>query len=164
MALLTESFAPWLRDPHRFFVADSGFGAFIPAADVIVTEQDVTVYMDVPGLTAENLEIEIEDDVLTVSGRREQPYGEQGGDRAWGHFERRFGSFERVLNVPKGLDPDAVEASMVDGVLMLHIPKPEPLKPRRIQIAGAGASEIEAGESSPAAEAEESREPAGATA
>jgi HSP20 family protein len=92
------------------------------------------VYMDVPGLNADTLEIELENDVLTVRGERPFPYATEDGDRSVRRIERRFGKFERSLRVPRGLDPDSVEASLVDGVLTLRIPKPESQKPRKVQI------------------------------
>jgi len=100
------------------------------------------VYMDVPGLSAESLEIEIENDMLTVRGERRPPAEVEDGERTVRRIERRFGRFERSLRVPRGLDPDAIDASMADGVLTLHIPKPETAKPHRVQIK-AGASQPE---------------------
>ena len=132
MTTFTEPITPWLRDLNRLF-ASGGVSGFMPPADVIVGPEDVTVHMDVPGVRSENLEIELENDVLTVRGERRYPYGEQD-DRTWRRLERSFGSFERDLRVPRGLDPDAIEASLADGVLTLRIPKPEPLKPRRVEI------------------------------
>ena len=145
MTMLMERFAPLFelqRDLNRFLAP--GGAAFVPAADVLAGEEEVVVHMDVPGLSAENLEIELENDVLTVRGERGVPYGGEANGAesgyAWQVIERGFGKFERVLRVPAGLDPDAVEASVADGVLTLRIPKPETLKPRRIQI-GTAASE-----------------------
>lgn len=139
MTMLTERFAPLLelqRDLNRFLAP--GAGAFVPAADVLASEEEVVVHMDVPGLSADKLEIELENDVLTVRGERAFPYGAEGGDGyAWQLIERNFGRFERVLRIPAGLDPDAIEATVADGVLALRIPKPETLKPRRIQIGAA---------------------------
>ena len=57
-------------------------------------------------------------------------------DRGSRHIERAFGRFERTLRVPRGLDPDAIRAPPHDGVLTLQIPKPESLKPRKIQVQG----------------------------
>jgi HSP20 family protein len=133
MTTMTEPVAPWLRDLQRLFSAGNAAAAFMPAADVIVSPEDVTVHMDVPGVPKENLEIEIENDVLTVRGERPYPYGEQN-DRTWQRIERSFGRFERDLRVPRGLDADAIQASLADGVLTLRVPKPEPLKPRRVEI------------------------------
>jgi HSP20 family protein len=136
MTTLMEPVAPWLRDLNRLFTSEGN--AFLPPADVIVTDDGVTVYMDVPGLRSEDLEIELENDVLTVRGERANPYAGNGnGDRergTWRRIERGFGRFERSLRVPRGLDPGAIEASLHDGVLTLRIPKPEELKPRRIQV------------------------------
>src|SRR5258705_11483391 len=113
---------------------------FVPAADVIVTDDEVTVLMDVPGVTVDDLTIELEGDLLTVRGERMLPAATDGDNgRASRRLERGFGKFERVLRVPSGLDPDAITASMVDGVLTLRIPMPEARKPRRIEIATNGA-------------------------
>jgi HSP20 family protein len=134
MTMLTEAHAPWLRDLNRLFTTEGAVAAFIPPADVIVGDEGVTVYMDVPGLNAESLELELENDVLTVRGERPFPYATEDGERSVRRVERRFGKFERSLRVPRGLDPDAVEASLADGVLTLRIPKPESQKPRKVQI------------------------------
>lgn len=140
MTLLFEPFAPLFelsRDLSRFASGGPAVNAFLPTADVIVTDDDVSVVMDVPGLRVEDLNIELQDDVLTISGERPFPQhtGEKGAPQAWQRLERGYGRFERVLRVPKGLDPDKITASMADGVLTLHLPKPEARKPRRIEIA-----------------------------
>ena len=72
-----------------------------------------------PGLRAEDLEIELENDVLTVRGERTFPYGEENGQgrRAWRRIERGFGHFERSLRVPRGLKPDAIEARISSSKL-----------------------------------------------
>jgi HSP20 family protein len=139
MALFLEPFSLFelTRGIDRM-LAPSGtaFRSFAPAADVVVTKDHVTVTMDVPGLKVEDLSIELEDDVLTVRGERTltNTTGNDDNGRSWQRLERGFGKFERVLRVPKGLDPDAVRACMADGVLTLHIPMPETHKPRRIEI------------------------------
>jgi HSP20 family protein len=134
MTMITEPSAPWLRDLNRLFTAEGAVAGFVPPADVIVHDDGVTVYMDVPGLNPESLEIEIENDVLTVRGERRPPAEVEDGERTVRRIERRFGKFERSLRVPGGLNADAIEASMADGVLTLHIPKPETAKPHRVQI------------------------------
>jgi HSP20 family protein len=133
MTMLTEQYAPWLRDLNRLFTSEGAVAGFIPPADVIVGDDGVMVYMDVPGLNADSVEIELENDVLTVRGERRFPYAEDGG-RSVRRIERRFGRFERSLRVPRGLDPDAVQAELADGVLMLRIPKPESQKPHRVPV------------------------------
>jgi HSP20 family protein len=138
--MLTEPFSPLFqlsRDMNRILARNGDLAGFIPAADVVVTDEYVTVAMDVPGLQVEDLEIELENDVLTVRGERGHPYATEGETRAWQRTERGFGKFERSLQVPRGLDPDAIQASLDAGVLTLRIPKPEKLRPKRVQI-GAG--------------------------
>jgi HSP20 family protein len=137
VTMLTEPFAPLFqlsRDIDRLFGRNGSLAGYIPAADVVVTNEDVTVTMDVPGLKVDDLEIELENDVLTVRGERIHPYVGNGHGRAWQRIERGFGKFERSLQVPRGLDADAIEASLDAGVLTLRIPKPENLKPRRVEI------------------------------
>jgi HSP20 family protein len=134
MTTLVEPSPGWLRDFNRYFAPEARAAQFIPPADVLVTDDGVMVYMDMPGVPAEKLDVELENDVLTVRGERPYPYGEAGADRAARHVERGFGRFERSLRVPRGLDPEAIEASVADGVLTLRIPKPESLKPHRIPI------------------------------
>jgi HSP20 family protein len=106
--------------------------AFLPPADVLVSEDVVTVYMDVPGIKAEDLDIQLENDMLTVRGERRPPWESLEGCSA--RIERSFGAFERTLRVTDGLDPDAIEAAMSDGVLTLRLPQPAQPQPRRIQI------------------------------
>ena len=136
MSTVVEPQAPWLRDLNRLFTSENQPAAFIPPADVIVDEDAVTVYMDVPGLTGDQLEIELENDILAVRGERPYPYA-GAGEGAVRRIERAFGRFERSLRVVRGLDPDRIEASLSAGVLRLRLPKPESLKPHRIQISDA---------------------------
>lgn len=171
MALLFDSLFD--LSPDRWPTTKRLRRAFVPPADLLVTDGEVTVVMDVPGLTAENLEIELVGDVLTVTGERTHPF--QDGDRSktWYRLERGYGRFQRILQVPKGLDPQKISASITDGVLTLHIPQPEASKPRRIEIATAAAQPtLSTGEPHPdfdgsAVESEtpaEQRELVGATA
>src|SRR5579884_3813253 len=81
--------------------------AFVPPADLIVSEEAVTVTMDVPGLNADSLEIELTGEVLTVRGERQYPQL-NGESTRWYRMERGYGKFQRILQVPKGLDPEAV--------------------------------------------------------
>ena len=135
---LVEPFAPWLRELSQVLHTQGTSGAFIPPADLLVDEEGVTVYIDVPGLHADNLEIELENDTLTVRGERPFPYSREDGGGPARRIERGFGRFERSLRVPPGLDPDAIDASLSDGVLKLRIPKPITQRPRRIEIKANG--------------------------
>jgi HSP20 family protein len=130
MTLLEQFDALFDLGRDRVLAGNGAVPVFVPAADLVVTDDEVTVFMDVPGLKPEHLEIELTGDVLTVRGERGYPYStddQQSG--SWYRLERRYGKFQRILQVPKGLDPDSITAEMVDGVLTLHIPQPEARKP-----------------------------------
>jgi HSP20 family protein len=106
--------------------------AFVPATDVAVSDGDVVLTMDVPGLTEGDLSIEMLDGYLVVRGERKLT--EVAGKTNLTHRERTFGAFERRIKVPDGVDPDAITASLDHGVLSLIVPKPERMKPRTISI------------------------------
>jgi HSP20 family protein len=138
MTALVETFPDWLRELNRVVGSSQRQTApLTPAADLVEDEDGVTVHMDVPGVPADQLEIELQNDVLTVRGTRPYPYPRQDGESALRRAERGFGRFERSLRVPPGLNPDAIQASLADGVLTLRIPKPEQLKPHRIPVTAA---------------------------
>jgi HSP20 family molecular chaperone IbpA len=77
-------------------------GAFIPPADLLIDDDGVTVYMDVPGLRSEHLEIELENYTLTVRGDRPFPHPHENGGGPVRSIERGFGRFERSIRVPRG--------------------------------------------------------------
>jgi HSP20 family protein len=162
MALFLDPFAPLFELSRQLPL--NGTRLFVPAADVVVTDDDVTVAMDLPGFTADDVAIELREDVLTVKGERTSPYASDtnGDQRVWHHLERGFGTFERILRLPSGLDPDSIQATMADGVLTLRIPKPEARKPRRIAINSG--TEMPSIESTATEHAAEQHELAGATA
>lgn len=132
MATILQPLAPWMRDLSRFMNTPGAASAFLPPADVLVSEDGVTVYMDVPGIEAEDLDIQLESDMLTVRGVRRPPWESLEGRTA--RVERSFGAFERTLRVTDGLDPEGIDASVSDGVLMMRLPEPARTQPRRIQI------------------------------
>lgn len=146
---LVEPFTPWLRELGQVLHDQGTVGAFVPPADLLVDDEGVTVYMDVPGLRSDNLDIELENDVLTIRGERPFPYARDAGSGPVRRIERGFGRFERTLRVPRGLDPEAIDAALSDGVLTLRIPKPETMRPRRVEIkaqANGSRQEVSAGQ------------------
>ena len=120
---------------------------WIPAMDLVETDEDFVLRADLPGLTESDVNIELEDNILTVSGERRA----QQEERKDGYYrvERASGSFSRSLTLPEGVDPDKIHANFEHGVLEVRIPKPEQRKPRKVTIsAGGGAPKtIEGSES-----------------
>ena len=112
-------------------------GRWLPAMDLSETGDSYVLHADLPGMTEDDVQIELEDNVLTISGeRRLEESKSQGG---YLRTERARGSFARSLTLPAGVDPERIEAEFHDGVLELQIPKPEQRKPRRISIGNTAA-------------------------
>jgi HSP20 family protein len=105
---------------------------WMPAMDLVETADHYVLRADLPGLSDEDVNVQLEDNVLTISGERtaQHEHDAQGYYR----IERAFGSFARSLTLPDGVNPDAVEAHFDRGVLQITIPKPEQKKPRQVQI------------------------------
>jgi HSP20 family protein len=118
---------------------------WIPAMDLVETDDAFVLRADLPGLTGDEVKIEFEENVLTISGER-QTQREQGTD-GYHRTERASGTFARSLTLPRGIDADRIEANFADGVLEVRIPRPEQPKPRRVAIATGGrAATVEATE------------------
>jgi|SRR5579859_127320 len=112
---------------------------WIPAMDLVETEDDFVLRADLPGLSENDVKIELEDNVLTVSGERKAEHEQH--KEGYYRVERAFGSFARSLTLPDGVNPDQVRANFDRGVLEVRIPKPEQRKPRKVTIsAGGGAA------------------------
>lgn len=105
---------------------------WIPAMDVVETDDHFVLKADLPGLAEEDVNVEVEDNVLTVSGERKAEHEDKRD--GYVRVERSYGSFRRSLTLPEGIDPEAVSASFDKGVLEVRIPKPEQRKPRRVAI------------------------------
>ncbi|HET6696449.1 MAG TPA: Hsp20/alpha crystallin family protein [Gaiellaceae bacterium] len=119
--------------------ANGQSSTWLPAVDVWETEGELMLSFDLPGIPEQDIAIELNDNVLTVSGQRSRET-EQSTERYY-RFERRFGSFSRSVTLPPGVQEDAVSANYDNGVLEIRVPKPEEPKPKRIQIGSDGAIE-----------------------
>jgi HSP20 family protein len=116
-----------------------------PATDLAETADAYVLRADLPGLRPEDVKIEFENRVLSISGERRAETTDQGA--GYHRVERAFGSFRRSLTLPAGVDADAITAAFDQGVLTVTVPKPEAVKPRRVAIA------IEGAQAAPAVEA-----------
>ena len=142
MALLVKP-EPFTREIDRVF--DAFFGQsdqgrrWVPPMDLVEAEDHFVLKADLPGLAEGDVNIEVQDGALTISGERKAEHEQR--EKGWYRIERSFGSFNRSLTLPDGVDPDRIEASFSHGVLEVRIPKPEEHKPRRVQIKAGGAGE-----------------------
>src|SRR5215218_301683 len=109
---------------------------WIPAMDIVEAGEHYVVKADLPGMTEADVNIEIEDNVLTISGERKAELEEQ--HQGFYRLERTSGSFSRALTLPDGLDPEAVTATFANGVLEVRFPKPVQAAAHRVQISVGG--------------------------
>src|SRR5207248_6389664 len=111
---------------------------WIPPMDLVETEDDFVLRADLPGLNEEDVNIELEDNVLTVSGERKAEHEER--KEGYYRVERSSGTFSRSLTLPEGVNPDAVKPSFDRGVLEVRVSKSEVRKSRKVAISvGVGA-------------------------
>jgi HSP20 family protein len=131
---------------------------WLPAMDLVETEDAFVLRADLPGLTENDVNLELENNVLTISGERKSEHEERR--EGYHRVERGYGRFARQLTLPEGVKPDGIEARFDNGVLEVRIPKPEERKPRKLNISvGGGAPKtIEGSES--ARETERAGDPA----
>src|SRR5947207_5607319 len=137
MALLMKP-EPFSNEVHRLFntlFEEGQTQRWVPAMDLVEADDHFLLRADLPGLGEDDVNIEIRDNALTISGERKAEH--ETRERGWYRVERSFGRFSRSLTLPEGVDPDAVSASFDKGVLEVTIPKPEQRKPRRVAIKGA---------------------------
>jgi HSP20 family protein len=122
----------------RFFPDGGADGTQLmrPSLDLSETDSAVQIRMDVPGMKAEDIDIEISGNTLRVSGQRKEEKEEKG--KTWHRIERRSGSFARTVTLPCAVRENQAKAEYADGVLTLSIPKSEEAKTRHIKVEAKG--------------------------
>ena len=106
--------------------------AWVPSLDVRETEDRFVVMVDLPGLDPEDVEVQLEDGVLTIRGERR--FTRDNADEQFHRLERSYGSFARSVRLPRVADTERVEATFDKGVLSVLVPKREEAKPRTIDV------------------------------
>ena len=132
-------FALWredMRDVISNLFAEDGEGPFggrlIPSLDVSETADAVQVRMDIPGVKAADIDIQVNGDLLTISGKREEEKEEKG--RTYRRVERTSGSFSRTVTLPSAVDEAKVDAQYHDGILTIALPKTAEAKALKIKV------------------------------
>ena len=144
-ALITRTPSPLFSDPffrgfERLFNDDlpsrwnegAATGRWIPPVDVREHDDALEFTAELPGLAKDDLDITVEDRVLTLSGERKFESGED--KNGYHRIERSYGSFTRSFTLPQEVEQDKVTAVFKDGLLTVRIPKTEQAKPRKIEI------------------------------
>jgi HSP20 family protein len=113
-------------------VGPQGAGNILPSIDVTETDKEIVVTAELPGLERKDVDISLENDTLTIRGEKREQADQ--GDKNVQLSERRYGVFYRVLQLPTGIDPSSVQASMSNGVLKITIPKPARSEAKKIEV------------------------------
>lgn len=133
LARLEDEFSDLFR---RFFgdwrPFGVGEGGWAPALDFAERDDAVVVKVDLPGVKNDDIDISVQDGTLTIRGEKKEESEDKG--EGYRYVERRYGSFQRQVALPTGVDPDKVEANYAEGVLTVTLGKDESAKPRRIAV------------------------------
>lgn len=107
--------------------------SFSPATEITETEDHYLVSFDIPGMKKEDIKIELEGQVLMISGERKRQMTSDKKDKVQ-RFEKSYGFFKRSFTLPQTVDHDHIQANYENGVLELALPKTVQAKPRRVEI------------------------------
>ncbi|MCH7876492.1 MAG: Hsp20/alpha crystallin family protein [Gemmatimonadetes bacterium] len=105
-----------------------------PVVDVRETSNTIELSTELPGLEPEDVEVNIENRVLTISGEKRQEVSEDDENANYVVLERRYGRFERSFTLPRTIDTENVDARFANGILTVVLQKVETAKPRRIEV------------------------------
>jgi HSP20 family protein len=134
----TEVFRPLLEE----FLGTPGDGSRLgnmmraPLADVLETENEIRVIVEMPGIAAQDVSVDIENNVLTLSGEKHEDRQEGDERNTWHLAERRYGHFSRSFVLPRDVDQEGIRAAFENGILTVTVPKSERARRRRIEVQG----------------------------
>ena len=111
---------------------DSPSAVWSPSTDLVETDDDFRLHLDVPGMTKDDITINLQNRTLTVSGERSSERTDENEEFV--RVERAFGTFHRTFTLPDTVDADHIEATYDDGVLTINVPKTEERTRRQIEI------------------------------
>ena len=106
--------------------------AMVPTMDVAETDKDIEITAELPGLEEKDVQINVADNVLTIRGEKKAEKEEK--EKNYRLVERSYGSFERSLELPKGVNLDAIKATIDKGVLKVTVPKPAPAQVKKVEV------------------------------
>jgi len=117
------------RTPGRRLASDS---LWAPVMDIEETKDDIIVKAEIPGMTKEEVKIQVTGDLLTISGERKRE--DETRDKTYHRIERSYGQFQRMITLPSEVQSAKAKASYDNGVLTIKLPKSEEVKPKEISI------------------------------
>ena len=130
---LDQFFTDFDKSVHTAYAKND----FTPAVDIVEEKEDYVLRAELPGVAKENIKIEVKENRLTLSGKKESSWSDNGGDANHGQYrysESRQGAFTRVFELPRNVSGEAIRAEYSNGVLFLRIPKAKEALARTIEI------------------------------
>lgn len=143
----TDLFRPFFDDLMSTPFGRMGSSMRVPDTDVIERENEIEVVCELPGLTRDEVELSLENNILTISGEKREQHEDGQKGETYHLSERRWGRFSRSFVLPREVDQERIDATFEDGVLTVTIPKSEKARRRRIDIHGSDGHRIESGSS-----------------
>jgi HSP20 family protein len=123
------------RDASAFRGGEAEATAWAPALDVIDRKDELVIRADLPGLSEKDVEVEVEDGILDLRGKRTEEHEEK--DQNYYYAERWEGAFNRSIALPSGVDAEKVSATFKNGVLEIRLPKKEEMRGKKVDIKAA---------------------------
>jgi HSP20 family protein len=124
------------------FPMPSSAGAWAPAVSVEETQDELVLTAELPGVKPEDVDVEIENNILTIRGEKREQRKEEDENRRYHVWERTYGVFQRSFTLPRTVRADGIAAEFTDGLLRIRMPKSAEAKSRRIQIGQGRAGEM----------------------
>jgi len=134
-SLIRWSPVPWLSEDLEKMIdrfGTAGMTGFVPAIDIYQTKDEVIIEASLPGIDPENVEVAVEQDVLTIQGKSQKKTEVE--EKNYYLHEVRHGSFHRSIALPAAVEGDKAEAIYREGILNIKIPKAPEIKPKTIKI------------------------------
>ena len=107
-------------------------GKLMPATDVTETDKEIEISAELPGLEEKDVQINLSDNVLTIKGEKKAE--KERKEKDFRMVERSYGAFERTIELPEGVNPDSIKATIAKGVLTVTVPKPAPAQAKTIEV------------------------------
>jgi HSP20 family protein len=116
-------------------IAGTGPTTLMPSVDVTETDKEIEITAELPGLEEKDVQVNLSDNLLTIRGEKKAEKEQK--DKNYRLVERSYGSFERTLELPEGINADAIKANISKGVLKVTVPKPAPAQAKKIDVKSA---------------------------
>jgi HSP20 family protein len=116
-------------------IAGNGATALTPSMDVTETDKEIEITAELPGLEEKDVQINVADNILTIRGEKKAEKEQK--DKNYRLVERSYGAFERTLELPEGVNADAIKANISKGLLKVTVPKPAPTQAKKIEVKSA---------------------------